>query len=49
MFKHILVPTDLSNKAELAFNKAVFLAHQFNSEITLLNVHEEFQSKEELI
>ena len=49
MFKHILVPTDLSKRAELAFVKAVFLAHQFNSEITLLNVHEEFQSKDELI
>jgi nucleotide-binding universal stress UspA family protein len=49
LFKHILVPTDLSHKAELAFTKAVVLAHQFGSEITLLNVHEEFQSKDELI
>ncbi len=48
MFKHILCPTDLSPRAEMAVIKAVQLAHQFNSRITLLNVHEEFMNKDEM-
>ena len=47
MFKHILCPTDLKQRANLAIRRAVQLAHQFNSKITLLNVHEEFMDKEE--
>lgn len=47
MFKHILCPTDLEERADMAVKKAVQLAHQFGSKITLLNVHEEFMDKEE--
>ncbi len=48
MFKQILVPTDLSPNAEHATKKAVQIAHQFNSKITILNVHEEFIDKNEM-
>lgn len=47
MFKHILCPTDLEERADMAVKKAVQLAHQFGATITLLNVHEEFMDKEE--
>ena len=47
MFYHILCPTDLKERADIAVKKAVQLAHQFGSKITLLNVHEEFMDKEE--
>jgi nucleotide-binding universal stress UspA family protein len=47
MFTHILCPTDLKERALLALEKAVQIAHQFNSRITLLNVHDEFMSKSE--
>ena len=47
MFKHILCPTDLKNRSDIAVKKAIQIAHQFGSKITLLNVHEEFMNKEE--
>jgi nucleotide-binding universal stress UspA family protein len=47
MFKHILCPTDLKERADIAVTRAVQLAHQFGSKITLLNVHEEFMDSEE--
>lgn len=47
MFKHILCPTDLKDRADLAVKKAVQIAHQFGSKITLLNIHEEFMDKVE--
>ena len=47
MFKHILCPTDLKDRSDIAIKKAVQIAHQFGSKITLLNVHEEFMDKEE--
>ena len=47
MFTHILCPTDLKARGDIAVAKAVQLAHQFGSKITLLNVHEEFMDKEE--
>ena len=49
MYKHILVATDLSPRASNALKHAIKFAHIFNSEITLLNVHEEFMNKEEMI
>jgi nucleotide-binding universal stress UspA family protein len=45
MFTHILCPTDLKERALLALKKAVQIAHQFNSRITMLNVHDEFMTK----
>jgi nucleotide-binding universal stress UspA family protein len=47
MFKHILCPTDLKERAELAVKKATQIAHQFGSKITLLNIHEEFMDEKE--
>jgi nucleotide-binding universal stress UspA family protein len=47
MFNHILCPTDLKERSDLAIKKAVQIAHQFGSKITLLNIHEEFMDKEE--
>jgi nucleotide-binding universal stress UspA family protein len=47
MFTHILCPTDLKQRALLAVKKAVQIAHQFNSKITMLNVHDEFMNKQE--
>ena len=47
MFRHILCPTDLKERAYIALRKAVQIAHQFNSTITLLNVHPEFIAQRE--
>ena len=47
MFNHILCPTDLKERSDVAVNKAVQIAHQFGSKITLLNIHEDFMDKEE--
>lgn len=47
MFTHILCPTDLKERALLALKKAVQIAHQFNSKITMLNVYDEFMNKQE--
>jgi nucleotide-binding universal stress UspA family protein len=47
MFKHILCPTDLKARSDIATIKAVQIAHQFGSKITLLNIHQEFMDKEE--
>lgn len=47
MFSHILCPTDLTERSDIAVKKAVQIAHQFGSKITLLNVHEEFMDKKE--
>ena len=48
MFKKILCATDLNSASSEAVKKAVQLAHQYNSKIIMLNVHEEFMTKEEL-
>ena len=47
MFKHILCPTDMKERSLVSLKKAVQIAHQFGSKITLLNVHDEFMNKEE--
>ena len=47
MFKHILCPTDLKERVFIALKKAVQVAHQFNSKITILNVHPEFMGQQE--
>ena len=47
MFRHILCPTDLKERAHIAIKKAVQIAHQFNARITMLNVHKEFMDKHE--
>lgn len=46
MFRHILCPTDLKERAIIALKRAVQIAHQFNSKITMLNVHPEFMDQQ---
>ena len=48
MFKKILCATDLNVASSAAVIRAVQLAHQYDSKIIMLNVHEEFLSEEEL-
>ena len=48
MFNKILCATDLSKGDNPAITKAVQVAHQFNSSIIILNVHDEFMEKEEM-
>jgi nucleotide-binding universal stress UspA family protein len=47
MFRHILCQTDLRERAFIALKKAVQIAHQFNSKITMLNAHPEFMDQKE--
>lgn len=47
MFKHILCPTDLKERSDMAVKRAVQFAHQFGSKITMLNIQEAFMDKEE--
>ena len=47
MFKHILCPTDLGKRSFPALKKAVQIAHQFGSRITMLNIHDEFMNEKE--
>ena len=49
MYKKILIATDLSPRSKNALKKAIQFAHYFKSELILLNVHEEFMNKQELI
>ena len=48
MFRKILCATDLNPASNEAIKKAVQIAHQYNSKIIMLNVHEEFMTKEEM-
>ena len=48
MFSKILCAKDLNAGSSEAVKKAVQLAHQYNSQIIMLNVHEEFMTKEEM-
>ena len=48
MFKKILCATDLNISSSAAIKIAVQIAHQYNSQIIMLNVQEEFMSKEEM-
>ena len=48
MFKKILIATDLNDVSSEAVKKGIQLAHQYNSQIIMLNIHAEFMSKEEM-
>ena len=48
MFIKILCATDLNAASNEAVIKAVQLAHQYNSKIIMLNVQEEFMTKDEM-
>ena len=49
MFKNILCPIDMRPRSKMALRKAINIAHQFNSKIVLLSIHEEFLSKKQMI
>ena len=49
MFKNILCPVDMHPRSKMALRKAINIAHQFNSKIVLLSIHEEFISKKQMI
>ena len=49
MFKNILCPIDLNPRSKMALRKAINIAYQFNSKIFLLNIHEEFISKKQMV
>ncbi len=49
MIKHILFPTDTSRMSVAGFPLAVNLARRYGARITVLNVHQEFMSKEEML
>ena len=49
MYKTILCAIDLKRKADKAFEQAVHFAHQYKSKIILLNVNDDFQTKEEMV
>ena len=49
MYSNILVATDMSPRSKKALKKAIEFAHFFKSKIILLNVHEEFLDKDEMI
>ena len=49
MYNKILCAIDLKSRSNKAFSHAVKLAHQFDSEIILLNVNDDFQTKDEMV
>ena len=49
MFDHIMCATDLSPRSNEALRVAVHMAARYNSHLTVLNVHEEFMDKDEMI
>ena len=49
MYNKILCAIDLKRKSDKAFEHAVKIAHQFHSEIVLLNINDDFQTKEEMV
>ncbi|MBD3165226.1 hypothetical protein GF324_01390 [bacterium] len=48
MFKKILYPSDCSDMSNAGFPVAVDLAKKYDTSITILNVHDEFMSHEEM-
>ncbi len=49
MFDHILCATDLSPRSDEALNVAVHMAARYSARLTVLNVHEEFMDKGEMV
>ncbi len=49
MFSHILCATDLSPRSDEALRVAVHMAAKYDAQLTILNVHEEFMDKEEMM
>ncbi len=49
MFSHILCATDLSPRSDEALRVAVHMAARYEARLTILNVHEEFMDKSEMV
>ncbi len=49
MIAHILCATNLSPHAAEALRIAVHMAAKYNAKLTMLNVHEEFMDKDEMV
>ena len=49
MYKKILCPLDLSIRSKFALSIAISYARLFKSELIILNVHEEFLNKKEMV
>ena len=49
MIKNILLGIDFSPKSNIAFQYAIELKKQYNAELTVLSVNEEFLNKDEMI
>jgi len=48
MFKHILFPTDTSDKSNAGLKYAMNMAMKYGGHISILNIHEEFMDKDEM-
>jgi len=49
MFSHVLCATDLSPRSDEALRVAVHMAAKYGARLAILNVHEEFMDKEEMV
>ena len=49
MIRHILLGTDFSAKSNIAFQYAIEFQKQYNATLTVLNVNEDFLSKDEMV
>jgi len=49
MYKKILCPIDLSPRSKSALSIAISYARLFNSELIILNIHDEFLNKDEMV
>ncbi|UCH09658.1 MAG: universal stress protein [Fidelibacterota bacterium] len=49
MYSHILCATDLSPRSDEALRVAVHMAARYDARLSILNVHEEFMDKEEMV
>ena len=49
MFKNILCPIDMQPRSKMALRRAINIAHQFNSKIFILNIQEDFRTKEQMV
>ena len=49
MFKKIICATDLSPRSDEALHTAIHMATRFGAALMVLNVHEEFMDKDEMV
>ena len=49
MFKRIICATDLSPRSDEALHTAIHMATRFGAALMVLNVHEEFMDKDEMV